>query len=70
VTSGWTEVILPATTIGTASITPRLRSLGLRTYHHRSIPSYRSHETDLHQLSTALTLTTNRISELLSISAS
>ena len=34
-----------------------------------SIPSYRSHETDLHQLSTALTHTTDRISQLLSVVA-
>ena len=34
-----------------------------------SIPSYRSHDTDIHQLSTALTHTTNRISKLLSVDA-
>ncbi len=32
-----------------------------------SIPSYRAHDTDLHQLSAALTDTTNRISALLSV---
>ena len=34
-----------------------------------SIPSYRSHDTDLQQLSTALTHTTNRISQLLSVNS-